>query len=70
MSSRNFGISKNYIAIFFKFQEWETPTNFMYTARNEVFSAIQGSELGEHFKQAAKLSYGHTKTEALKLVFQ
>jgi hypothetical protein len=56
-----------------KFQEQETPTDFEYTARNDVkkiFSATQKFDLVEYFKQAAILRFGITKKEAVKLAFK
>jgi hypothetical protein len=76
MAARNFGISKTTTTIsryLLKFQEQDTPTDFEYTARNDVkkiFSAAQEFELAEYFKQAAKLRYGLTKKEAVKLAFK
>ena len=62
MAARNFEISKTTISRYLlKFQEQETPTDFEYTARNDVkkiFSVTQEFELDEYFKQAAKLRYG------------
>jgi hypothetical protein len=56
-----------------EFQEQEIPTDFEYTARNDVtkiFSATQEDEPFEHFKEVVKSHYGLTKKEALKLAFQ
>ena len=74
MATCNFGISKTTLSHhLLKFQEQETPTDFEYTARNDVkkiFSDTQEFELVEYFRQAAKLHYVLTKKEALKLTFQ
>jgi hypothetical protein len=74
MMARNFGISNTTLSCHLvKFQEQETATDFEHTARNNVqkiFSSTQELELAEYFKQAAKLSYGLTKTEVLKPAFQ
>jgi hypothetical protein len=74
MAARNLGISETTISRhLLKFQEQETPTDFEYTARNDVnkiFNAAREFELVEYFKQAAKLRYGLTKKEAVKLAFR
>jgi hypothetical protein len=74
MATWNFGISKTTLSHhLLKFQEHETPSDFEYTATNNVkkiFSATQEFELVEYFKQAAKLHYVLTTKEALKLTFQ
>jgi hypothetical protein len=74
MAACNFGISKTALSRhLLKFQEQATPTDFEYTARNdvkEILSATQELELVEYFKQAAKLPYGLTKKETLKHTFQ
>jgi hypothetical protein len=74
MAARNFGISKTTISRhLLTFQKQETPTHFEYTARNDVkkiFIATQEFELVEYFKHAAKLRYGPTKKEAVKLPFK
>lgn len=56
-----------------RFQEQESATDFEYTARDNAkksFSATQELELVKYFKQTAKLHYGHTEEETLKLAFQ
>jgi hypothetical protein len=56
-----------------KFQETETHTDFEYRGSNyakKIFSAIQEFELVEYSKQAAKLHYGHSKKDHVKLTFQ
>jgi hypothetical protein len=58
MAAYNLGISEITISRhLLKFQKQETPTDFEYTARNDVkkiFSATQEFELVEYFNQAAK----------------
>jgi len=74
MAARNFGILKSTISRhLLKFQEQETHTDFEYRATNDIkkiFSATQKFELVGYFKQAAKLRYGVTNKEAVKLAFK
>jgi hypothetical protein len=74
MVAHNFGISKTaLINHLFVFQEQGISTDFEYRARNGVknsFTATQEFEFVEDFKQAAKLRYGLTKKEAVKLIVQ
>jgi len=55
------------------FQEQGIPTYFEYRTRNGVqnsFTFTQEFKFVEDFKQAAKLHYGLTKKEAVKLAIQ
>lgn len=55
------------------FQEQGIPKYFEYKARNgvkNIFTFTQEFKFVEDFKQAAKLHYGLTKKEAVKLAIQ
>jgi hypothetical protein len=73
MVACNFGISKTTLTYqILRFQEQASATDFEYAARDNAkksFSATQKLELVKYFKQAAKLHYGYTEDETLKLAF-